>query len=98
FPQVRFFSREKLLTEAGTSRYGVRRKENFPDQGCGKTSREAVELRTRAAQCGDRRVQHRAGILDISARLQIDIAERRIEADQAGASGVHGDQREFDER
>src|SRR5208282_815850 len=40
----------------------------------------------------------REGVLDLSAELQVDITKRGIEADQAGAGGVHGDQREFDER
>ena len=80
-----------------TQHYGVCRKEDFPDQGRGKTSRAAFEFRARVAERRDCRVQYRARILDFSAELQIDFAERGIEADQAGASGVHGDQREFDE-
>src|SRR5260370_20613680 len=80
-----------------TQHYGVWRKEDFPGQGRRKTSREALEFRTRVAERRDGRVQHRARVFDFSAELQIDFAERGIEADQAGAGGVHGDQREFDE-
>src|SRR5260221_12160757 len=80
-----------------TQHYGVCRKEDFPDQGRGKTSREAFEFRARVAERRDCRVQHRACVVDFSTELQIDFAQRGIEADQAGAGGVRGDQLAFDE-
>ena len=43
-------------------------------------------------------MQHRARFLDLPAELQINFTKRRIKADQAGTSGVHGDQREFHAR
>src|SRR5580692_4758464 len=79
-----------------TQHYGVCRKEDFPDQGRRKTSREAFEFRARVAERRNCRVQYRARVLYFSAELQIDFEERGIEVDQAGAGGVYGDQREFD--
>ena len=35
-------------------------------------------------------MQHRPRFLDLSSKLQIDFAQRRLEAHQAGASRVHG--------
>ena len=43
-------------------------------------------------------MQHRAGILDLPSQLQINLAQRRIEAHQARTSGIHGHQREFHAR
>ena len=69
FPNAEKSFSDKNPIGTVTQQNGVRSEEDFPDQGRGETSGEAIELRVGATKRWDRGVQHRTREFDFSSDL-----------------------------